>query len=194
LNNAPLSQVSKPHLGCRRAILIVVALSALAIFCGWLLIRYTCYSYDEVRVTVTDLPADADFVCILVNTPDGPRPMDTSVQDMLSPRRTVSSDQPPPNRTITNDRLHIERYRWVHAARTGILWRTTDGSWRIAWYGPTKVRLGNRDWYSRRSQWNVSLKDADELVNVSPKQVEAMGFKRVFEKHSAPDDAGEKKR
>jgi hypothetical protein len=128
-----------------------------------------CSPCDTGYARVTDIPEDTVFVCIIADTDRGlvamRRPSTLFTMQFHHPDRDwVQAEYP--------HEIHIA-VLWIDGKRIGVLRRTKDGSWQVAWFDAAKHPI-------QRRNRNVSLKDADDVQPVSVEQLRAMGFDKAL--------------
>lgn len=124
------------------ALAILLPLSLIA---GASLFVYTCRNpSDQVTVTLTGLPDDTDFACIIVRT-------DSSIDVMHFYRRASLGGPAPRHPARFYSSFQNEFYpdlkfpmQWRSAQRYGIAMRSKDAKWQVAWFPPGSVQLRNR--------------------------------------------------
>jgi hypothetical protein len=156
-----------PNWGC---------LLALAI-CLFLAYRLYLYfnPYDEVTVSVSDVPPGTKFLCLVADTPQGAVAMPWLLRKAgpftMHPDRCVVSY------FYNEDKPHFRaEVQWISSSRVGVLRRTKEDKWFVAWFDEPKSHLQNRSLLLGGGEWAVSLNEADKVQPLTQEQLRALGM------------------
>jgi hypothetical protein len=132
------------------------------------------HPHDEVMTTISGIPVDTDFLCLVVDKHSGPEVM------LWSLRKLGSFTMHPDSCTVSfldkGVRSHRAPVRWVSSVRVGVLRRTTGGKWYLSWYGSPKLKLEGRSFLFGGGLWEADFCNSDEVQPVLDDQLRAMGM------------------
>ena len=143
-------------------------------FAGLALAAYRgLYPPDEVRVDVRHLPADADFACLVADTPDGSAVMTWAIHKVLPssihPGRAIQSDP------TGSDGEFRRAVRWEEGRRVGVVTHAGPG-WRVAWFGPPKSDRTGRVPLLAGGEWKADYRAADAVEPFPDDEVRRLGL------------------
>jgi hypothetical protein len=91
----------------------------------------------------------------------------------MHPDRCIVSEV---NHFQNEETEHEASVRWIHSSRVGVLRRTKERKWFVAWFDAPKSRLQERSLLFGGGEWSIRLQDADKVEPVTEEQLRAMGM------------------
>ena len=147
-------------------VLIVLALT----YCGC---RFF-HPYDEVVTHIEGIPSDTTFVCLVADSKHGPNVMEWSLAkvfpfSMHPDRCTVSS-------LYTGETARHAKVLWIDSKRIGVLHRTTEGKWKIAWFQPPRAEVRHRSFLFGGGSVMLDVSSADANEPMTVEQLRLLGM------------------
>lgn len=130
--------------------------------------------YDEVNVSVRDIPPGSTFLCFIAEKPQGAAVMPWLLSKVgpftMHPKNCVVS-------FLAKDQFQFHaKVRWISSSRVGVLRRTKENKWFVAWFDEPKSQLKNRCLLFGGGEWAASLQEADEVQPLTEEQLKALGM------------------
>jgi hypothetical protein len=131
---------------------------------------------DRVAVTVTRIDPSTRLLCLIAETPDGPRAMWWSLEKVgpfaMHPSGcSVSHYNPESNRGSVTRRVS-----WRDGRRYGVLTRDEDDAWWVYWLGPDDVHLEWRHWPGRGGRAEIRLPAKGHAGPAPVEFLDGLGF------------------
>ena len=133
---------------------------------------------EVVETRYQNVPSNADFVCLVYDSPNGPQIMDWAIHkivyDRMSPFNASMSD----GQTI--DVFTNEVYWTPNASkRVGVLCRTGPSSWHIYWFNTSKAQPAGRTIVFGGGAILFDFQNADQVRPVSQADQQRLGLTSI---------------
>lgn len=120
----------------RKYVIFLLVLLPLSILTVLIYLGYECnYPRDEVRVTVTGIPQDVSFACLVAESQGRLQGMKLYRRHIFGP--FVLSHLQSLNREDAGD--FKDRVAWMFGERYGVITCNTDKTWHITWFHASEV-------------------------------------------------------
>jgi hypothetical protein len=163
--------------GCSRGCLVFFVLALFAGFAGFILIYRSCNPYDQIDVTISNLPDGVSRVYLLADRREGIEALRIYELDYGS----VYVRDPYRDAALVSSGVYTDWVRWIESSRLGVLCRSENNEWLVAWFNPPKNRARGGNFVTGGGHWTVSWNSADEVQPISKDQLRAMGFAKYLD-------------
>lgn len=164
----------------RKRVVVWVILLAVAVAAAlWL--RSIFSPPWRVLVDITNIPTGTNFASLVVDSGGILSNMDWSPSSELAtpftmhPAQCIWSYQNPENPRVWWNAF----VRWQPGERYGVVTRSTDGTWRVSWFGADSVPIEGRLWVLGGGKASFDL-SAGQTVPLSAEQVKSLGLDKVL--------------
>jgi len=137
---------------------------------------YRClFPYNTVTTDIEGISPNTRWVCLVADTKAGLRVMEWHHTKVLPftmhPANSIVS-------SLNGDESsHHATVRWVHGERTGVLSRSIDRNWTVAWFDAAGVELTNRSVLFGGGSVNLFVPEADSVEAVTTSQLKELGMR-----------------
>jgi hypothetical protein len=131
------------------------------------------HPYDEVAVVIENIPANVDFVCVVADTEGGLRPLDWSLSKLFPFTMHPDSCTVSFSRGAAENRANV---RWRHSQQIGVLCRTVDREWFVAWLEPDEARVKHRSLLFGGGTAMLDVNRAQRKQSLSHDQLRLLGM------------------
>ena len=130
--------------------------------------------YDEVVTQIEGIPPDSTFVCLVASSENGMKAMEWSLA------KVVPFSMHPDGCTVSSlfkgETTHHAKVRWIDSRKIGVLRKTAEGDWKIAWFGTPKTEPRHRSFLFGRGSVTLDVSKADNNEPMTIDQLRLLGM------------------
>ena len=160
-----------PMAGAVRIVVVSLLACVLLAYLG-----YRClFPYNTVATDIEGISPNTRWVCLVADTKAGLRVMEwhhTKVlQFTMHPANSIVSS------LREDETFHHATVRWVYGKRIGVLSRSVDRDWTVAWFDAAGVELTNRSFLFGGGSVNLFVAEAESVEAVTTSQLKELGMR-----------------